>query len=216
MRVVNASRTGFAPSIMYLMGDETTPGIELPTTIGDPIPTPESPLAYSETIELPELRRSRVPVALFVAAALALTAAAAGWFLLRPTATATHSYGATTSISASSTPTIPDVADPTLPPAIVDGPSIDTEHAHPPPVDRDAEFIDGVTKSGVIIKSREGVIGIGHEICGQFSAGTSFPLLMARVVGGGNPPLTPTAAFGMITAAVVNYCPQYMSKIGSH
>jgi hypothetical protein len=63
---------------MVLVGDETTPGIEAPTTIHQPVPEPEVPLAYSEAIELPEPHRSHMPVALFAAAVLALTAAGAG------------------------------------------------------------------------------------------------------------------------------------------
>jgi hypothetical protein len=68
------------------MGDETEPGIgvEAPTTIHAATPAPDVPLAYSETIELPEPRRWRAPAALFTVAAAALGAALASWFLIRP------------------------------------------------------------------------------------------------------------------------------------
>jgi Domain of unknown function (DUF4189) len=58
-------------------------GGDAPTTIHETAAVPEAALAYSDALELPEPRRSRVPVVLFAVAALALAGAVAAWFLVR-------------------------------------------------------------------------------------------------------------------------------------
>src|SRR5277367_119264 len=86
------------------MGDETEPGIgaDAPTTMHAPTPGPDVPLAYSETVDLPEpRRRSRAPAALFITAVAALAAAVAGWFLIRPSTTAEKAPAPATTASAS-------------------------------------------------------------------------------------------------------------------
>jgi hypothetical protein len=208
------------------MSDETEPAIttDMPTAVHAPAPAPAEPLAYSETVELPEPRRSHLPVGLFITAALALTGASAGWFLLRPTAPATHNYGGATSSSAPSTPTIPAVADPTPAPAIVDGPAIDTEQAPapptlhvvviPPPPDPDTIYISQITQIGVPFTNREGAITAGHYLCSLLSQGYTYDRLLSEAMTGGSPPLTRPETVGLIHAAVGAYCPQYNSRIG--
>lgn len=201
---------GFTISVMM---DETAPGVEWPTAAHPSAVAAPEPLAYSETIELPDPRRSRIPVALFAAAVLAVTAAGTAWFVLR-TPAATHISGPTSPSNVAATPTIAPDAAPTGVPPIVDGPAINTEAAPvPAPVDRDAEYIGKLTVSGIVIGNRDAAIGLAHQICFSFSQGMRYDTLLSGVIAESKS-LTPHDIATLITAAVHIYCPQYTSQIG--
>jgi hypothetical protein len=67
-------------------GDDETAAAEpavADTELHEPAPEPDVALAYSDAIELPEQRRSRLPAVVFAIAAVALAAAVTGWLLIR-------------------------------------------------------------------------------------------------------------------------------------
>jgi Protein of unknown function (DUF732) len=204
-------------STISVMGDETMPGLDVPTAIHAPIPGPESPLAYSETVELPEARRSHIPVALFVAAAVALTAAGTSWFLLRP-AVVHVAPSIRPSSDNSVKPLQPDVIPTSSPDTVIaDAPPIQTEQ--PPiasprvPLDPDTIYVASLIASGVGVSNRDGVILLGHQICFRFSQGIRYDTLLADALRE-KPSLTPHDVTTVITAAVHVYCPQYSPQIG--
>lgn len=220
MGVVNASPHDFGQRMMDCMADKTTPETGITRSIVDVMPGQShiEPLAYSETVELPDPRRSHVPVALFVAALLALTAAAAGWFLLRPAPATSHSKARSTSSSTPSTPNSPGIAAPA--PPIVDSAPIQTEvppapaAAAPTPVDHDAVYIDDLVRSNIGIADRNAAIAIGHEVCSNMTAGYSWKTEVSAAMAGRPSALNWMQAQSLVDAAIGNYCPQYMGRIG--
>ena len=201
-------------------------GADAPTGIHEPVPAPDDVLAYSESIDLPELRSTRIPVVAFAVATVALAAAVTDWFLLRPAAAAAiprPSAAAATTPAASppaSPPTPSTAGDVTQ--AIADTAGALQPPAPPPPTatgspagpaNLDSVYLMELTRAHISYTDPNTAIEAGHNICRSFTIGDSETQIVGWILHN-NPVFTRDSAISTIGAAVTAYCPQYLSRIG--
>jgi hypothetical protein len=204
-------------STISVMGEETQAGIDWDRSF-DMYDGDVTPLAYSETVELPEQRRWHTPAALFTIALLALCAAGAGWFLLRPHLPASLQHWPAQHTTTSTRPAAPAAAQP-APTASTSGLDKQLDAAAPdagvlippaPPVDHDALYIDDLVRSNIGIANRGAAIELAHEVCTNMAQGYSWKSQVAQA----QTRLNWMQAQALVDAAIGNYCPQYMNRIG--
>jgi hypothetical protein len=157
--------------------------------------TPLTPLAYSETVELPYLhQRRRWPAILCAGAAVAaLTAVGAAWLT-------THHPGAPTQAPPPVAPTAPPAPAPT-PPA----PPPNVPDAMPK-ADEDSIFLSKLIETGIVIVDKDNVIHDAHTICALLADGHTQTELTPAIQGV-NPTLSSTQVQTMINTSRAVYCP---------
>lgn len=208
-----------AASTISPVGDDTTPGLRADAMTGvcHPVPALEPALAYSQAVDLPEIRESRMPAALFATSLLALGAVGASWFVIRPT---NHAFAPPSAATISATPAISATAPieapraMPAPPLAQDVPDIATEQPPVPtstvsvsPPDADASYLAALQDFGMIITDPAKATAGGRAVCAYLREGHS----QAEAVALGmreNPAVSPIDAIHAVTAAVLAYCPE--------
>jgi len=195
------------------------------TGIHEPVPAPDDVLAYSESIDLPELRSTRIPVVAFAVATVALAAAVTGWFLLRPAAAAAIPRP---SAAAATTPAASPPASPPTPSTAGTSPKpspTPPEHSNHPRRPADRNRISGrprEPRQRLPDGTHAGAHLLHRPQHRHRSRTQHLPVLHHRRFGNPDrrldppqqPRLHPDSAISTIGAAVTAYCPQYLSRIG--
>ena len=212
-----------------VMRDDTelTPAVDEPTTIHAPAPESSSPIAYSEALEVSdEPRRWHAPATLFLIAVLALIAACAGWFLIRP-----HVMPArpVPHRPAPTTVKVAPIAAPTPPPAPVSSAGLVAELAAadaadvqtaappaaklqvivlPPTAAVNDIFLRQLSVFGIVIENRDEAVSGAQRVCAALGQGIPPAAIVPEVIAGSDH-ITTLQAEGFIATAVNVYCPQF-------
>lgn len=214
-----------------VMGDDTelAPAVDEPTTIHAPAPESSSPIAYSEALDVSdEPRHWHAPATLFLIAVLALIAACAGWFLIRPhvmpARPVPHRPAPTT--TAKATPIAAPTPAPPVPSArLVDAlaaadaadiqtlsppaPKMPTQViVLPPTADVDNIFLRQLSVFGIVIENRDEAVSGAQRVCAALGQGVPPAAIVPMVIAGSDH-ITTLQAEGFIATAVNVYCPQF-------
>jgi hypothetical protein len=214
------------------MGDVTAlaPGVDEQTAIHAPAAEPSSPIAYSEALEVPdEPRRWHAPATLFLIAVLALIAASAGWFLIRPHVMPARSVPHPPALTAVKAAPIAAPTPPPTPPApvpsagLVDelaaADSADVQTAAPPAPKLQVIvlpptaavndiFLRQLSVFGIVIENRDEAISGAQRVCAALGQGVPPAAIVPDVIAGSDH-ITTLQAEGFIATAVNVYCPQF-------
>lgn len=86
-----------------------------------------------------------------------------------------------------------------------------TTAAVPVPQSNDDRYIDAVTRYGITVYSRPGLINNAHLVCGEVARGRTVTDMESDPIPAGTT-LTPLAFDFLFRTAIAIYCPQYMGR----